>query len=273
MVSRAGGTLGHPNVLAYYLEILLPLVFALILVESRKKMLVYLLVTLGAGLAALIVTLSRLGWLTIPISFSIVFLVLFKGRLFRLSTFLILLLAGCCFSIILYFAFPMIEKRLTHDDYQSARSRMPMNEATLSVIKRFPLVGAGLNNFSEIFQNYQTRKSRVLQEKHVVHNLFLWVWAEIGTIGLLVFFWMFSSVFFLIKALLSKVDLWHRALLTGIAAGLFAHLAHGLFDPGFRLSLPISVLVYTLIGLVGAVSLHYRRQKKVSHEILDLSLR
>jgi len=268
LVSRAGGTIGHPNILAYYFEILLPLNLALLLVEPKFKIRLYLLGTLGVGLAAFVATLSRGGWVTIPISFSIVFFVLFKDRFFRLSTFFILFLAGCLLLGFLYLAFPVIEKRLTVDDYQSAASRIPMNEATFSIIKRFPVVGAGLNNFPEFFHKYdQTGKSRILGGKHVVHNLFLWVWAEIGTIGLLAFLWIFGSVFFVIRSLLSKVDPWFKGLLTGIGAGLFAHLFHGLVDPGFKVNLPTSVLVYALIGLVGAVSIQYRRQKSIKGDI------
>jgi len=263
-ISRAGGTIGHPNILAYYLEILLPLIFSLMLVERNFRIRLYLMGTLGIGLVALVATLSRAGWVTIPISFCIVLLVLFKGHFFRLSTFVKLFLLSCLFLPILYVASPVIEKRLTYDDYESASNRIPLNEATLSIIKRFPVVGAGLNNFPEFFHKYdKTGKSSILQERHVVHNLFLWVWAETGTIGLLAFFWMFGSVFVVITALLSKVDLWHRALLTGIGAGLFAHLLHGLVDPGFRINLPTSVLVYTLIGLVGAVSIQYRRKNSL----------
>jgi O-antigen ligase len=273
--NRAGGTIGHPNILAYYLEMLLPLNLALFLVEPKFKIRIYLLGTLGIGLAALIFSLCRGAWITTPISFSIVFFVLFKDRLSRLPTILFFLLAGSFLLGVLHLTFPLIEKRLTADDYGSAAGRMPLNEAALSLIKRFPVVGVGLNNLAEVFHKYdKTGKSRIIRGAGIVHNLFLWVWAEVGTIGLFSFLWIFISVFWIIRNLLFKANLWHKGLLIGIGAGLFAHLIHGLVDVGFRISWPVSVLVYTLIGLAGSISIRNQRrhllEKGIRHDSLKL---
>ncbi|MBI4698538.1 MAG: O-antigen ligase family protein, partial [Nitrospirae bacterium] len=224
MVSRATGTIGHPNALGYYFEILIPLVFAMFLVERKRLYQRWYLIVLIFSLAGILTTLSRGAWITLPISLAMVFFTLFGNRLLRIKSAIGMFIFGLIALIALYFAYPTIEKRLVHDDYRSAESRMPLNKAAVSIINKFPLVGVGLNNFSEVFKRYDTTgNSRIFRGyKHVVHNLYLLVWAEVGTIGLIAFLWIFVSSFIIIARLLFKVPLWYRGILTGIAAGLFA---------------------------------------------------
>ncbi len=264
-LSRAGGTIGHPNVLAYYLEILLPVNFALLLAERKIIIRFFLFITLATGLVALVATLSRGAWVTIPISFGIVLVIMLKNHFFKLRTFLLLFFVALLLLIFLFFSFPLIEKRLTDDDDRSASRRMPMNEATFSIIRQHPVIGAGMNNFPEFFHKLDTTgKSRIIKEKHVVHNMFLWVWAETGIIGLLAFLGIFGTTVIVSLNLLFYVEPWKKALLIGVVAGLLAHLAHGLVDPGFRVNPAISVLIFTLIGLVGAVSINQRKEARQS---------
>ena len=43
-----------------------------------------------------------------------------------------------------------------------------------------------------------------------------------------------------------------------IAGGLMAHMIHGLFDPGFKVNLPVSILIFSLIGTIGAIDIIHR---------------
>ncbi len=138
--------------------------------------------------------------------------------------------------------------------------RMPLNRAAFSIIKQFPVVGIGMNNFVEVFSKYDTTgKSRILRGgKNPVHNLYLLVWAEVGLFGFLAFLSIFAATFMVIKRLLFEVSFWYRAVLIGIASGLMAHMIHGLFDVGFKANLPVSILIFSLIGIVGAIDLIHR---------------
>lgn len=264
MFSRATGTIGHPNILAYYFEILLPLAFALLLGTQNRWTRLFCFVALMMGLAGILTTLSRGAWVTLPLSFTLVFLVLYGRRLFHIKTALYLVLAGIIVVISLFFAYPTIEKRFIHDDYKSAAMRMPLNRAAFSIIKQFPVVGIGMNNFVEVFSKYDTTgKSRILRGgKNPVHNLYLLVWAEVGLVGFLAFLSIFAAAFMVIRRLLFKVSFWYRAVLIGIAGGLMAHMIHGLFDPGFKVNLPVSVLIFSLIGIIGAIDIIHRDEAK-----------
>jgi len=256
MFSRATGTTAHPNILGYYFEILIPIIFAMVLVEEKGSMKFWYLIALIFGFGGILVTLSRAAWITLPVSLPLVFFILYGDRITEIKTGVIMFIVGIFVLIGIYFAFPTIEKRLLADDYRSAESRIPLNVASFSIVKQFPVLGVGLNNFAEVFKRYDTTgKSRIFRGyKQMVHNLYLAVWVDVGTLGLAAFLWIFVSAFIIAGKLMFKVSKWQRGLLVGITAGLLAHLIHGLFDPGFRSAVNISTLVYSLLGLIGAIS-------------------
>ena len=100
--------------------------------------------------------------------------------------------------------------------------------------------------------------------KHVVHNLVLWVWAEVGTIGLIVFFWIFFAAYRVARQAYASTDEWSRGVLTGCIVGFIAHFAHGMVDPGFRITINVSTLIYAMFGLIGAISLSTRSKQMAS---------
>ncbi len=59
LVSRPTGTIGNPNVLGYFFEILLPLMFALALARQPARWRLWYAFACLAGLAGIVATLSR----------------------------------------------------------------------------------------------------------------------------------------------------------------------------------------------------------------------
>lgn len=258
--SRATGTIGHPNILAYYFEMLVPLMFAMFLAEERGWLKFWYLLALVAGLGGLATTLSRGGWLTVPVSLPLVFIAAYRPRFTRQKMHGFLALALACGVIFFFLVYPTVEKRLNFADYGSAKSRAPLNTAAFSVIKQFPVTGVGLNNLARVFRTYDTTGGSALLAGGVgvVHNMFLGVWAETGTIGIAAFLWMFFAAFGIALRYLFRVPNRERAILIGAAAGLLAQMIHGLLDPGFRTLMNTSMLFYSLLGLIGAVAVQYR---------------
>lgn len=262
--SRATGTIGHPNILAYYFEILLPLLFSLFLVEERKLAQLWYLVVLLLGLGGMLVTLSRAGWMTIPLSFFVVFVMLVKDRWYQWRTIFQVFLGVMCLSAFFYYFFPIIEKRYLYEDYGSAATRIPLNRAAMSIIAQFPVFGVGLNNLAEVFRRYDTTGAATMitgSAPHVVHNLYLSVWTDMGTVGFAAFMLFLLGIFVVGWRLLSRVSRWKQGVLIGIMAGLLAHLSHGLVDPGFKSTLNISYLIYVLIGIIGGIGIIDQRER------------
>ncbi|MBA4417137.1 MAG: hypothetical protein C0392_04405 [Syntrophus sp. (in: bacteria)] len=255
--SRASGTIGHPNILAYYFEILIPFMFAMFLVEENRWLRLWYLIVTVAGLFGIMTTLSRGGWASVPVSMAVVFLTLIRHRLKGVRSIVGLFMISMLLLGIFFYLLPTIEKRLSFADYGSAATRAPLNRAAFSVIKQFPVSGVGLNNLAKVFKTYDTTGGSSLfrTSTHVVHNLFLAVWAETGTIGILTFVWMFvATMIVAIKTLFKSVPLWQQGILIGAVAGLLAQMIHGMVDPGFRILMNVSMLVYAMFGLVGAIS-------------------
>ncbi|RYF34664.1 MAG: O-antigen ligase domain-containing protein, partial [Comamonadaceae bacterium] len=268
VVARATGTVGHPNVLSYFFEILLPVMWGLALTRQRPLARWWYALATVAGLAGILTTLSRGSWLTLPLSFTIVFLMVYGRRIFRLQAVIGSFLIGCVLLVGSYFAYPTIEKRFTHTDYKSSASRKPLNEAAWSIVQQFPVAGVGLNNFAETFKIYDTTgKSRIFRGyRQVVHNLYLWIWVETGTLGLVAYLAPFVVTIWVAWRSAVRAPPVPRAILAGAGAGLLAHLMHGMVDPGFRVSLSVSFLIFTTMGLVGALALRYPPRPRMRKE-------
>ncbi len=260
-LSRATGTIGHPNILAYLYEIAMPICFALYLVEEKFHVRLWYFFSLVMGLVGIITTLSRAGWLTLPLSLCFVLLMVYRRNIFSRKAFIKIFIGSIAGFVFLIVFYPTIEKRYFHESYHSAESRLPMNVAALSVIKQFPITGVGLNNFSNVYKQYDTTGgSRLVGSSgQVVHNLYLLIWGDTGIIGLATFLWIFIATFFVAGRLIARAPPWQRAVTIGIVAGLFAHLLHGLVDPGFPLAMNISILIYSLIGIIGSMSIMNRQ--------------
>lgn len=259
VVNRATGTIGHPNILSYFFEILVPVMLALALARQPPiKRLWYGLACL-AGLAGMITTLSRGSWFTVPVSFAIVIVMVVGPRIVRLRSAVALCLLGCALAVPLYLVYPTIEKRFTFSDYKSSGSRVPLNKAAWSIIEKHPVIGIGLNNLAEVFKREDTTGlARTFHGvQHVVHNLHLWIWAETGTLGLIAFTAPFFVAMWTAVRTAARAPPVPRAILVGTAAGLLAHLMHGMLDPGYRISLSLSMLVFTSFGLIGHYALRY----------------
>lgn len=263
--TRTSGTIGHPNMLAYYFEILIPLMVAMFLVETRKLTKLWYGIVSIAGIIGIMTTLSRGGWLGLSIALPIVFIFLFSSKLKYLSTYIGIFAGIIVLTVLFVLIAPTVETRLERGDRGSAATRAPLNKAALSIIKQYPVTGVGLNNLAKVFRVYDTSggswKFRGVLS-HVVHNLYLIVWSEMGTIGLIAFLWIFLSSFILIIRLFFNVLPWQRGVLVGIGAGLIAQMIHGLFDPGFKLLMNTSMLFYSLLGVIGAISVLYNKEKE-----------
>ena len=256
MAHRTTGTLGHPNILAYYFELLAPLFLALAIAEQGGRRMLYAIATVCA-LLGMLTTLSRGAWITVPVSLPLVCLVMYRGRFLRTRT----MLAGGAIAVIAVLLFggmyPTIKKRLVYDDYRAAAQRLPLNSAAMSIIRQYPVAGVGLNNGAGVFKQYDTTgRSRVWKHSgHVVHNMYLAVAVDTGLPGLAAFVSIFGAAFWVVWRCVRRVALRQRAVLIGAAAGLLAHMIHGLVDAGFLTAMNVSTLVFSLIGLIGAVSL------------------
>ena len=261
-LSRAGGTLGHPNSLALFFDLLLPLVFALLFVPQRRLGRLALAVGLLVGLAGLIVTQSRGGMLATGLAlFLLLFIQLARrtgGSIALVYTAFILLVGGIS---VLTTTNP-ISKRFLRYDYGTAYGRLPHLRVAYNLIQEHPVFGVGLNVYTEVAPRFDTTPQQIMaQWQAPVHNLYAFLIAEIGLSG---FLWMLLFWVAVVRGVWPAVwaaDPLLRSVGLGLLMGMLAFLVHGQFDyvlwthfTAFWFVCGLMVAVGRLAGAAGAAA-------------------
>ena len=118
------------------------------------------------------------------------------------------------FSVVIYHSSPIVKKRFTHE-IKSIRSAEPSFRNNLFIysvdlIQENPIIGYGTGSFTDVFKEVNKSTKRTVDYSHKTpHNNYLYIWFELGIIGLIVFMFIF---YFQIKELLQKKDALFRVL-------------------------------------------------------------
>lgn len=252
---RVMGTLGHPNRLAMYLEILLPVCFALFLIETKKFKKIIVTGIMGLGLVALIMTGSRGAWLSFMFAMAILLYYLLKSKRIRWKTLLWPAFITLLLLIVVSFVFSdMIYERIYGDDYGSAMSRIPMMRIAFNLIQDNPIGGVGINNYAEVMRQYNDSILGLQFDSisRPVHNMYLLVWGETGVIG---FAALVLLLFMLIKTLRTTLKSKNKIIAIvnmSLLAGIGALCLHGLVDKHPPSGYPL----FYIILAMAAASMH-----------------
>ncbi|HET6265720.1 MAG TPA: O-antigen ligase family protein [Usitatibacter sp.] len=233
-VYRAGGLLGHSNLLAAYLALLLPLTIAILLSPASRLLKALALVALLLGQPALVLTLSRGGWLDFLVGLA---LVLALGalhpasrRMFmfaRVSIIVAVLVIGAALS-------PMIIKRLSQADPSSVKYRLEWIRTAWAMIGDNPVFGVGLNTYvySQIpYGEFKTPGEMTEFYGEIwpaVHNNWLLVWSEQGSLGFLLWVAFHLAVIAAAVRNLRIRDPVMHALGVGLIGGFAAIMVDGI---------------------------------------------
>ncbi|NQT25575.1 O-antigen ligase family protein [candidate division KSB1 bacterium] len=228
-MSRIGGTLGGPNSFAWYLDFILPIPLAIILLGRGKRNLSLNLIALCIGCIVLFMTLSRGGWLGMLFSSFIVlsYLITKLTPMKRFYTIIIMILLACIAFILMLGMTNPVRDRFLAEDGGSAYVRIPLMQVAVNIIKHHPMTGVGLNNYTLVHHNYDNTDGRVSTYfPYPVHNIFLQLGAEVGVIGLMFF------IVFLICILYQAIGLIraNNSLTTAVALGLLVSLMGGMIQ-------------------------------------------
>ena len=95
-------------------------------------------------------------------------------------------------TILTLIFWPMISFRLNQASSSALDVRINLMTVAWNIIKDHPIIGVGINTY------YDTYKAYIPEElKHMwirpVHNQYLLIWAETGTIGFIIFVWFLLS--------------------------------------------------------------------------------
>jgi O-antigen ligase len=230
VVSRVGGLIGHPNNLALFFDLMLPLSLSLLFCPMPGRIRFFLAVAVFLQLAGLSVTFSRGG--IIGSGLGIMALIIFHGaRRFGLTRAFFMTLAGALLLTALLMVIPNpIEKGLTRTE-KTAYGRWPLALIAGDMIRHHPFFGVGLNNFTHASRQYDfTREQIVAAWNSPVHNLFLFIGGEIGLVGLICFLIFLAQAMAGLISAMRSPDPFILSVAGGLFFGLIAFLIHAQVD-------------------------------------------
>ncbi|MBN1559451.1 O-antigen ligase family protein [candidate division KSB1 bacterium] len=230
---RVMGTLGHPNKLATFLELLLPLTMGAFLIEKKLWLKMTTVGILGLGLITLIMTGCRGAWIGFVVAFLIFVVFSLRNRHIKAKRLLKPVVLALLLMTMVAVAFSdMLTERVFGDDYGSAESRIPMYQIAINVIAANPIGGVGINNYQVNMREYNdsVRAMRYTTIPRPVHNMYLLVAGETGFIGFTAMIVMLISLINLLVKTASSSSSFLAIISICILGGVCAFCVHGLVD-------------------------------------------
>lgn len=271
-------TLGNPNFVAHYLELLIPLILALLAVRRRLWEQALLWTALLLTAAHLVVAASRAGWLALAAGLCFWFWPHLVPTSRRSNQLLVATLVALLLSAPLGLVLDSIPSgggqtlyrslsQLTQSTWERAQSgfdpenfsvaqRLIIWGDALALVSTHPLLGVGPGNF-ELFlpahrsaERHQAWKQLMGERPNVAYeaeNEYLEFAAEGGLPGLAAMLWLLGTMIWSGWRCLRLQDRPEiRVLTRGCLAGLIATLVHSAFS--FNLQDPASATLFWLLG-------------------------
>ena len=247
------------NHFAGFLELCLPLALGLILYVTDKGKKAILSYGIALMVIALILSLSRGGWIGSVLSlFFMAFLAKKRGllskRMWVLSTVVFILF--CTFLV----GLNSISARLSTfgqflKDPINFETRLRVWRGTLQIIQNHPLLGTGLGTFAYSFPPF--RAPGIIKRYTYAHNDFLQFTSELGLLFLPLFLWLiFSASRAGINIFLNTKSTLKRGVSLGCTIGVLAIMVHSFFD--FNLQIPANAfLFFSYLGMIGGLKKSY----------------
>jgi hypothetical protein len=276
-VNRVTGSFNHPNALAMYLDLILPVIWACYMEKVLpRRAAKWALPAIGLAFVSVIFTKSRAGIVLMPLTLfgTTCLSVVLKPTAHKIGVALVAILAG---AIVMSAAMPTIIRRFESAPKQSAETRHYFNDAARAMAQE-RLFGCGINQYSwsldntdyywymypealklkdpEEFRESEYGRSR-LGTAHHIYYLFL---GEIGWPGLAAFVLLLAVVY--VKTLWGLVrakDPLTRALMCGMTLSFALLYLHGTLEWVWRQTQTM-YLYFILAGLMVAAG---ERSKKL----------
>jgi len=189
-VFRVGGFLSHPNLLGIFFAALIPIAIGAFLLRLGKGYKLFFLTTAALGMAALVATLSRSGWLSFAASFTLLMVLMILHRGLRRRSMMAAAVATLTLLIVSAIFAPQILARIFSSREAAMLGRAEYLHDAWGMIKVKPLLGWGLNSYVLAVGPFTKYHSTWAAMKHYkdwippVHNIYFLWWAETGIIGL-----------------------------------------------------------------------------------------
>ena len=257
--NRVPSFLGYSNLLAGYLNLVLPFALGLCLLgDSKWRKRGWW--TIIPGTFALVLTQSRAGLLAFGCVLLLAIFRFIKSRTNQLLSF--------CGVLGTLPAIYVIGRVLSPDHLGSIVAREPMERLLFwatawRLFRGSPAFGIGVGNYGEVYGQYIP--ASLIPPRHFTANgLYFQIISEMGLVGLLCFLGLAGLALLLasrqLKYSLSTVT---QALAFGVFGGVVATLVHGLVDLALDVSPQWGTMFWFMLGLlVAATNLRQARPEQ-----------
>ena len=244
------GTYGNPNHFAGYMEMAIPLILGLLLTGFRGGKLVLLLYLVPITVIALILSLSRGGWIGTTIGLAFMGVALLGNRYFRRKK-LVLAFIGASFFIALIVpanrSVVLEIRTLTERGGEHPlQDRVLIWAKVLNMASDHPLLGTGPGTFSTIFTQYQPPGHTLRYT--MAHNDYLHFISEVGIALVAILIWMIIAFYRKGFEKLKNPSRLVRGTTLGAMSGVTAILIHSIFD--FNLHIPANAILFTVLTAI-----------------------
>jgi O-antigen ligase len=258
LITAEGGLLrlrsiyGSPNNVALYLDRLLPLLVALLLLGTRaihgSRRLLYSVAILPVGVAILL-TFSKGGlFLGVPASLLVIFWVWQQRAGRRTWPWVITAGAAGIAALVIAAQIPALAARLDLFG-DTGFFRLNLWRAAVNMFTDHPVLGVSLDNFL-----YEYRSRYILdaawQEPNLnhPHNIVLDFATRLGLLGLLAGGWMIWETTSALYRAIKRTGAEWLPVAAGLGGSLAAMLAHGLVDHSFFL-VDLAFVFFLILGV------------------------
>jgi O-antigen ligase len=246
IIGRVDAGFGHPNQMAGFLVLLVPLALAGVILQRRGRLLYGMAALLAV--VAIYLSFSRATLLAL----AVVPLVLLRGRH--------LLLAVSVLVVLVAVATPGLlrERFLTlTSDRPEVTVRGDIWRTAEQIWAQHPLTGTGLGSFPRAYAEARVPGKTFLPATDLeppphAHDIFLNVLAEQGLLGCTALLAVLVAAFTRAVGLRRSSQWWVRLLGRAILASLAAFMVHNLFD--VTLAENTQVYLWGLLGLLSALA-------------------
>jgi O-antigen ligase len=241
-------TFGNPNHFGGYLEMAIPLTLGLAFTGLNKPQRMFMILFAGILMSALILSLSRGGWISTFVGLLFMGSVSIGKRLISFDRRWILSFGGLlfCLAIVFLSSRANVEEARSVTAMQadaSLLSRLSVWKSSLAMIKDHPLLGTGPGTFSSFFTQYQPPSFHT--RFYRAHNQYLQFVSEAGIFIIPIILWLVSQFYINGFEKMNHPSRLVRGTTLGAMSGVTAALFHSMFD--FTLKIPANALLFVIL--------------------------
>lgn len=260
-VFRVTGLAGHANLFSAYLALLLPIFIGQMYTGYRLSTKVLLAAVSATGVVFLVLTLSRSGWVSFVVSGASLMVLLFAlPELRQRHLALKVAMLGSALAGLVVASGPII-RRITESQPGALDFRLEWMGVAWKMVQANPVLGVGLNTFDYHLADYGPFTIPRMYELFgeilpVVHNIYMIIWSEQGTVGFLLFLGMHANILWIAIKNLRYRGLSDRVYLISLAAacGVLAIMVDGLSSFFIKVQ-AFGRVFWIVVGLI--VAAHY----------------